>query len=69
MHNRKTFFVYPPGYDPHNRGNYKEAKSLYQAKKLARRMGHGAEIDESIHRHMAARKRWFSSYTGRVWVH
>lgn len=67
MHTRKTFLVYPVDYDPHSSGRYKKTYSKYQAKKCARRLGYGSQIDESVHKHEKSHVRWFSSSTGRTW--
>jgi hypothetical protein len=69
MHRRKRFLVYPPDYKP-GRGRYKVTHSKYQAMKMARRMGDGSEVDESVHVHPSRCKPWCSAGgTGREWVY
>lgn len=67
MHRRKHFLVYPPDYNPHAKPyrKYRVTYSKYQAMKIARRMGDGTEVDESVHIHMKPRCTWTTSISGR----
>jgi hypothetical protein len=63
MHNRKTFIVYPPEYDPTpgSGHRYKKFKSLGKAKKSAMKMGKGAMIMVDICGYEKERTHWKSS--------
>jgi hypothetical protein len=68
MHRRKRFLVYPPDYKP-GTGKYKVTHSKFQAMKVARRMGDGAEVNERIRVHLKPRCAWTSSFNGREWIY
>ncbi len=67
MHKRKKYLIYPPSYKPGD--GYYAARSIGAAKKIAYRIGSGAEIAVQITHHPAKFKLWTSSqlkYVGEV---